>query len=430
MLKDVYSNTSKTGFTVDFFGHVFVQPRKALLASPFYTTYSPIEKLTEKGCEVLLIVRLCEATNPTALRKAMENSLVSVRYYTDRKFHPKLYIIDDVALVGSANLTRSGLEANREVSVVLKKDRDPAFQSLPMIFDNLWNYADVLTDKILDAFEKVYKNQNFAKQKQDFEKDLANKIPWVSPQSIIVGSETVTKERSFLQSFRRKYDEVLIPYHNEIMYLTKKAGLGRPEYNGTDPQIEMGRFLGWVRLVHGPGDDWKRSPLRDKSDRAENIAHYVSEWQSTSNTVARDMYDAESEIRNIAYLKEVFGDTARLKGLTYDEIFDGLTSCHAFLEQLRFTKGGLEGLRIDFKKRNELKSIKSTLSYLIHGAGDQVQRAYDCLYDEQYKLERFGEASIMELVGWSSSERPPFNNRTIRGMRFLGYDVEHLVAGA
>ncbi len=430
MLKNIYSNTASTGFTVDFFGHVFVEPKKALLASPFYTTYSPIEKLTAKGCEVLLIVRLCEATDPSSLRKALADPLVSIRYYTDRKFHPKLYIVDDVALVGSANLTRSGLEANREVSVVLMKDRDVAFQSLPMIFDNLWDYADVLSKPILDEFEKICKRHNIAQQRRDFEKDLEVKIPAVSPQSIVVGSNKISKQRSFLQSFRRKYDEILVPLHQEIMTTALAAGFGRPEYVGADPQIEMGRFLGWVRLVYGQGDMWRETPIGNTSERAARISQYVSEWQSTSDTVSRDMYEAERELQNIAYIKEVFNDASRLNGLSYDEIFEGLIGCHAFLEQLRFTKGGLEGLRTDFAKRNKLSAIKSTLTYLLHGQGDQIQRAYDCLYDEKYRLERFGEASIMELVGWSSSERPPFNNRTIRGMRFLGYDVERFVAGA
>ncbi len=65
----------------------------------------------------------------------------------------------------------------------------------------------------------------------------------------------------------------------------------------------------------------------------------------------------------------------------------------------------------------------------INGDGDEIDRAYDCIFDHRFQLERFGEASVMELVGWTSKNRPPFNNRTIRGMRFLGYDVEELVAG-
>ncbi len=35
----------------------------------------------------------------------------------------------------------------------------------------------------------------------------------------------------------------------------------------------------------------------------------------------------------------------------------------------------------------------------------------------------------MELLGWGDPKRPPFNNRSIRGIRLLGFEVEQLVAG-
>lgn len=39
------------------------------------------------------------------------------------------------------------------------------------------------------------------------------------------------------------------------------------------------------------------------------------------------------------------------------------------------------------------------------------------------KLAGFGEACVMELLGWMDAERPPINGRTIKALRFLGFDV-------
>jgi hypothetical protein len=109
--------------------------------------------------------------------------------------------------------------------------------------------------------------------------------------------------------------------------------------------------------------------------------------------------------------------------------------CHAFLERLRFVSkdigeslSGLERLRIDFQKKNSLEAVVRTVHYLLAGPGDAIERAYDCIYGG-YKLNGFGEACVMELRGWGDAKRPPFNNRSIRGIRLLGFDVEHLVAG-
>jgi hypothetical protein len=147
------------------------------------------------------------------------------------------------------------------------------------------------------------------------------------------------------------------------------------------------------------------------------------------------MDHAAAEIENIANIRTYLCDPNELTQLNFDEVFQHLTGCHAFFERLRFVSkdigenlSGLERLRIDFQKKNTLESVVRTIRYLLAGSGDSIERAYDCIYGS-YKLNGFGEACVMELLGWGDAKRPPFNNRSIRGIRLLGFDVEHLVAG-
>ncbi len=435
-LSELYANTGATGFTINFFLNSGPQPRSGLLAAPFFTTNDPIKVLTDKGCDVRLIVRFSPITTPEALRQALENPRVKIRYFTDAKFHTKLYIVDDIALVGSANLTDSGLKANRELSVLLRQDRDEAFYALPGLFDELWNDADVLTEEVLREYEKAFKSKEKPIDENAFEKFIQNFVKPAAPKSIVVGSDKKSKERAFIQGFRRKYDEILVPAHNEILTVAQRHGFGRPEYAGQDPQIEMGRFLGWLRLTQGSGDGWREaSLLSNPNDRAARIAEYVSVWQSTDDTVRGDMYHASAEIENIANIRTHLCNPNELERLSFDELFRYLTGCHAFLERLRFVSkdigenlSGLERLRIDFQKKNTLEAVVRTVRYLLAGPGDAIERAYDCVYGG-YKLNGFGEACVMELLGWGDAKRPPFNNRSIRGIRLLGFDVEHLVAG-
>ncbi len=435
-LSELYANTGATGFTINFFMNAGPHPRLGLLAAPFFTTNDPIKALTDKGCDVRLIVRFSPITTPEALRQALENPRVKTRYFTDAKFHTKLYIIDDIALVGSANLTDSGLMANRELSVLLKQDRDEAFYALPGLFDELWNDADVLNEEVLREYGKAFKSKEKPQDEHAFEKFIHKFVKPAAPKSIVVGSEKKSKERAFIQGFRRKYDEILVPAHNEILEVAQQHGFGRPEYAGQDPQIEMGRFLGWLRLTQGSGDGWREtSLLSDSKDRAARIAEYVQVWQSTDDTVKGDMYHASAEIANIANIRTYLCDSNELGRLNFDELFRHLAGCHAFLERLRFVSkeigenlSGLERLRIDFQKKNTLEAVVRTVRYLLAGSGDAIERAYDCVYGS-YKLNGFGEACVMELLGWGDIKRPPFNNRSIRGIRLLGFDVEHLVAG-
>ena len=135
------------------------------------------------------------------------------------------------------------------------------------------------------------------------------------------------------------------------------------------------------------------------------------------------MIQADLEIAKIGKITTNFLDRTALNELDYDQTFETLLGCHAFLELMRFTAGGTEGLRVDFKARNSLKSIHRMIEHLAHGGGDGLERAYDCIYDERYRLERFKEACVMELAGWLNPNQPPINGRTIKSLRFLGFDT-------
>lgn len=422
-LRDTYGNSRKSGFAIDFFYQVAGKSSEAFLACPFFSYFDPIQLLTSRGCRVSLLVRLCSITHPDALRKAIADPLVTVRYYTAQSFHAKFYIVGNQALVGSANLTSSGLQSNREVSVVLDKERDPGFSELPPIFDQLWDYADVLNESIFEQYEKAFFTKGRPSGEDPFDAYLKSFIAACAPPNAVVGSERVTRQRSFLQSFRRKYDEVLVPAYRVLESAYNANGRRRPEFLNGDLDIEINRFLGWLRVVHAQGETWHEAPLRNGADLESNIRHYIELWLATSNVGQGDVYQPDLEVENITQLRRDFGSSANIDALNYDELFDALLKCHAFLEQLRFTKGGIPGLKVDFQKRNKLDAIKHTIKFLLHGKGDSIQRAYDCLHDEEYKLERFAEACVMELLGWVDTARPPFNGRTIKGLRFLGFNV-------
>ncbi|SDC53973.1 hypothetical protein SAMN05444678_103310 [Sphingomonas sp. YR710] len=223
---------------------------------------------------------------------------------------------------------------------------------------------------------------------------------------------------------RRKYDEELIPAFYEVATVFEGLGQRRPEYVDGDPEIELGRFLGWMRIARAPGDSWSATSLADQPERRKRIIHFLGDWGAVENTTAGDMFDAEKEVSKIERLRTTFASSQAIEQLSYDELFDALIGVHAFYDRLRFVSGGLPGLRADFAQRNSLRAIKDTLTYLLHGSGTALERAYDCLYDEKRRLDGFAEACVMELLGWMDAARPPINGRTIKALRFLGFDVK------
>lgn len=364
-LRDAYGNSKDSGYTIDFFELTAPGAKSAMLASPFFSTYDPIERLTKRGCEVKLIVRLCTITPPAMIAKALDDPLVTLRYFTSREFHAKLYIVDDQALVGSANLTAAGLMSNREVSIVVRKDRDAAFDELPGLFDLFWRYAGVMTSDILAAYQTAFRQIWNPREEAEFEKQLTRLVGKADPPSAMVGSEVMSRRRSFLELLRRKYDEQVIPAFQEVREIMSSSGLRRAEFAEGDIEIELNRFLGWTRLIHAPGDTWKQSPLANRSDRLERTLTYLRNWVEVGDTKAGDMYYAEQEQGNIARLRHGLSSVQSIDSMDYDQMFETLCGCHAFYDMLRFVSGGLPGLKADFVRRNTLPEIQATLGYLL-----------------------------------------------------------------
>ena len=356
-IRDAYGNSTASGFALDFFHLNASGANQAFLACPFVSTFKPIRMLTQNGCKVQLIVRLCSVTPPPILREALADPNVTLRYYTSRIFHAKLYIIDNIAMVGSANLTEAGLMTNREVSVVLRKDRDPAFDELPGMFNLFWDYADTMTPEICTQYEQAFRTIGNASEEMAFQAHLEKFVTAATPPSAKVGSETVSARRSFIQGLRRKYDEELIPAFQEVADVFTALGKRRPEYGDADPEIELGRFLGWLRIARAPGDSWKATPLLDSAARKQRITSALADWNTTDDPIAGDMFKAGNEVANIRRLRTAFATPEAIERLTYDELFDSLTSVHAFYDRLRFVSGGLPGLRSDFAARNTLSAI-------------------------------------------------------------------------
>lgn len=421
-LRDSYGNTKATGFTIDWFTHSTSTACEAYLASPFFTTIKPIEELIRRGCTVHLVVRLCSITTPAALRPMVQHPQVRVRYYTDRSFHAKLYIVGDVAMVGSANLTDAGMMSNREVSVVLTKERDSAFGDLVSLFEMFWSSAETLTPDILAQYEVAYRQIGAPKEDADFQKKLEALVPAALVPSALVGSDKVTKERAFLQKYHRKYDEQLIPAFREVESIFADFGQRRSEFEGEDPLIEIGRFLGWCRLVNAPGDTWSATALASPNERRQRVLACLEGWLTSTDTKAGDMYDADTETGRIHRLRAAMASPDTIASLTYDELFEALIGVHAFNDRLRHVAGGLAGLKVQFLE-NTLGRIKSTLTFLLHGEGIALNRAYDCIRNEQWKLAGFSEGCVMELLGWVDPHRPPINGRTVKALRFFGFDV-------
>ena len=411
----IYTNSPhrKGDITLNFFMLHAAGAPSAQLACPFYTTTEPLKLLQDAGCtSVRLIVRLCAVTCPRALKAAKAMPHVNIRFFTSDAFHAKFYILGSNAMLGSANLTDSGLKANREISITLNS-ADETFDELPAYFDELWDSASVLTDAALERFASWHKTHG-----KTSEAETIDGLEPSSPVTINVATHTKSRERTYLESFRREYYETLLPAHAEAKKVYLAADKRHPDFAEIPFEYEFDRFLNWAKLTFTTDENLLSFPLLPAEQRAAHLKTHMDLWLKEPIKV-----DAERTGR-LERLKSIFSSVEGLRTTDFPDLTDALLGCAAFDEQLRFTKGGKPALAKAFQKDNDLLRVRKTLAHLAFGKDEFVRRIYDCIYMAEYKLAHFGRTSVFELYGWTNADDvPPINGRSIKALRFFGFDV-------
>ena len=139
----IFSNGPHGDYIINPFNRLMHVASRLYLACPYFTHAEPLRRAATDGKSIRLLVGLNTATSPSALREVHEVPGIQIRYLTHR-FHAKVYIFDSAALLGSANLTDSGLTANREAVICLDPTEDAdAVEDLRALFHELWNSGQV-----------------------------------------------------------------------------------------------------------------------------------------------------------------------------------------------------------------------------------------------------------------------------------------------
>jgi hypothetical protein len=419
-MRRIFSNGPSKDFVINPFTSLIQKSRSLHIAAPFVTKIDELVSAAKDGKSVDLLVGLNMATSPTALAAVHDRPNIAVRYLT-RRFHAKIYLLDDAAMVGSSNLTDGGLLSNREATICLDQSEDlEAIEELRSLFLELWTDALVLTTDKLKDFTAIH--AQLRRIGPDPDALIEKAVGKAEPININVESKMKTPERKFLESLRQQVYEQYRPAFSEVARLLQENQFRRTELEDVGGANETNRFLNWVRLTYAPGDEtWQTAPLRSEEERRAEILRLGQEWMTTDESrIPKDYIDW------LHIVQSVFGTSEAIAAASKDRLAEGLVSLHAFNEQLRFVKGGAAELPNAFWDANSqnVSKTKSTLTYLVHGPGDFIKRLHDVLYSPRMKLSYFGIFCALELYGTiKPDECPPMNGRMAKALRFLGFKV-------
>jgi HKD family nuclease len=422
-MQNLYTNrNSKKDFVQNGLYENVKDGMDIFIASAFFTDFDVIKMFIEKKCHIRIIVRLGFPTSPPALEKLLNNNNIEARFYTSHSFHPKMYIFGDKSvLIGSANLTRAAILTNQEVMVGLPSD-DPRFDELTQLFSEYWDEAEVLNEDAITSYKAIYEKFKMAsKLVSDLDNEVIKTLGDKAFSNINRGKRKTTKKLIFLDTYRKSYQESVSAFKKvEEIYSLQKRKVNEDDI---PLRLEIDSFFSFVRDCHATHETWKQQQVGWNNSKKVTLNSLIDEWMKTEWKHFEERIVPE----NYPLIKRIFNSKESISSASGEDIVEALCVLHSFHDRLRFYKGGLETLKTTFLAANDIGEIKKSLIHLLHGKGEVVSRMSDCLFDENYKLNEFGQANIQELIGWVSKENlPVINGRTTKVLRYFGFDVRQL----
>ncbi|HBT5148097.1 TPA: alcohol dehydrogenase, partial [Klebsiella pneumoniae] len=235
------------------------------------------------------------------------------------------------------------------------------------------------------------------------------------------GKKHISQSSIFLESYRKSYQTSVYAFECiEEIYSSFQRKVPEEQI---PLRLEIDSFFSFVRDCYATQETWLAQPLGWTDMQKSHLRTLVNEWLSTP----WEHFEERIVPINYPLIYNVFKSPDSIEQSNAGEIVDALCVLHSFHDRLRFYKGGLDTLIEEFSTSNDISQIKKTITYLLYGKGDIIKRMSDCIYNDEFKLNAFGQSNVQELIGWINKENlPVINGRTTKVLRYFGFDVRQL----
>lgn len=373
---------------------------KLWIASPFIGDWTAVRKILGRkwfdyenvGVRLLTDISNNGGLNPKTIRSFRDRGEIKDL----RGLHAKVYIVDNYAILTSANLTGVAFSKRCEVGVLLGEAET---RSLVNLYNTLWEKEakDVPSDWIPRVSSR---------RKKGTEETHTQKLPvrcLLPPDPGDPARELIPEFRDY-ESFLQKYREFSKTYE---MIQQPRVWPDAPLYFETDSFLN---FLFHEARGTPSYKYMKRKPRRLSKDQIEKeirkYAHQFKNWISKGGDDRRRERSSET-IRNLLSDKSIL----RIDRDCIKQVVDQL-NC---MKSMPPVKSKFLNLR-----NNDTETIRKAWRDLLYGRAPLQVKMTEC----KKTLQSFGRSSIHELLGFFSPDKYPIRNRnSSAGLRFFGYKV-------
>ncbi len=366
------------------------------IASPFindknsFESFFNIHKIKNKNCNLRLIIKLdnINRQNNDIVDFFIQNG--EVRTYSN--LHAKMYIIDDIPIISSANLTHNGFRNNYELSVAGASSDIELYEQM---YNVLWNVSDEVNLHLLQ--EQVDKNNNIDNQgfKPNINKRGKSDFDVFEPPKYI--------ESCDYSQFLDAYKDFASKYKKFRLF---------PDVN---IKYEIDCFLNFL-FNHSEGQparDYYHGRLVNKTFNDKMLKVHLQEFKNwkEQNTKAEEQINEKIRAENVA--KQLFIEK-NINKVSLEEIVNFLC------EHINVYKSNAH--RFKYKENFLRNKLSDVIQYI-----KELKMANPNIIDKLCKQGKhpicFGKSTTQEFVAFIRKELPMRNGNTNAGFRYMGYDV-------
>jgi hypothetical protein len=303
--------------------------------------------------------------------------------------HAKIYIIDDVVFITSANLTETAFTKRYEICKFLSISSNDDIIS---VFNNWWKKSKKI-DKTWQPRKKD--------KKRDAEEGSTSGLKklWNLP-----------KETIKIKNFKDYQDNILL--YNDFKSIYESSG--KRLLPSLTIYHEVDAFLNFLFHEHKdrPSHKYMKQSFRElrDSERISEVKKYKNEFQ----VWLQNNQDNETYRKNRITLVQNKLDKNKISGLSRNDLEDIVFALHTM------NSHALNRHRFLNPQNNDLEDIKEAFQILLHGNQVIEERMEIC----DTKLNWFSKSSISELVSWFyPNDYPIMNGNSNCGLKFFGYDI-------
>jgi len=350
------------------------------------------------------------------------------------------------AYIGSANLTERAWSANVEAGTFITQEEMEAtsmIEELRVFFDEVENRARPLDDALYKHIIELERRNTAIHAANAAAREKFDQTRLIPPGKSLASVDRDAAAVRAFQQFQRRWNEALQVLRSIASRVSEDAN--RPSWVPADTpagaQADQFIHAYYYRFVKG-GLGGGRVDEAFQAHRANPDAalREAFAWWKASD------FDYSAEERTLLTwaprLRELLAKD-RLLSLSKGEFVEAMSMIHAVREyagkrpnrELGFGDGKAQQpleLKIqrhaeqlwDARSESEGKTPLDVFHFVLWGSGEAERRIWAAAREPKWRLPWVQFSSLGEMLGWARpTEFPPRNDRTLKGLRALGYGL-------